>query len=54
VPPPHPVTRSQHNISKPKQFYPGIIWYGGFCSTGEPEKWQEAMSDSRWKDAMEA
>jgi histone deacetylase 1/2 len=52
--PPRPVTRSQHNIHKPKQFYPSIIRYGGFCSTGEPETWQEAMSDSRWKDAMEA
>jgi histone deacetylase 1/2 len=41
-------------MSKPKQFYPGIIWYGGFCSTGEPENWQEAMSDSRWKEAMQA
>jgi hypothetical protein len=46
VAPPRPVTRSQHNIRKPKQFYPGIIRYGGFCSTGEPETWQEAMSDS--------
>jgi hypothetical protein len=53
VAPPRPVTRSQHNIRKPKQFYPGIIRYGGFCSTGEPETWQEAMSDSWWKDAME-
>jgi hypothetical protein len=54
VAPPRPVTRSQNDIRKPKQFYPGIIRYGGFCSTGEPETWQEAMSDSRWKDAMEA
>jgi hypothetical protein len=47
------VTRAQNNIHRPKQFFPGIIRYGGFCATGEPETWQEALDDPQWKQAME-
>lgn len=27
--------------------------YGNFCSTGEPQNLQEAMGDSKWKQAMQ-
>jgi histone deacetylase 1/2 len=53
VQPTRAVTRAQNNIHRPKQFFPGIIRYGGFCATGEPETWQEALDDPQWKQAME-
>jgi hypothetical protein len=51
-------TRSQSGISRPKQFTDGTVRYdrlrfGNFCRTGEPNTLTEALSDSRWKAAMD-
>ena len=40
-------------IVKPKKVYDGMIRYGNFCSTGEPESVQEALDNSNWRKAME-
>jgi hypothetical protein len=48
-----PRTRLQSGVSKPKQFTDGTIRYANFCSTGEPSNITEALSDSRWKAAMD-
>ena len=46
-------TRLQSGIVKPRKFYDGIIRYGCFSSTGEPDSLQEALSDPKWKKAMQ-
>jgi hypothetical protein len=51
-------TYSQHGISQPKIITDGRIrydqiWFGNFCTTGEPTSVSEALSDSRWKVAMD-
>ncbi|KAK1621013.1 hypothetical protein QYE76_026530 [Lolium multiflorum] len=56
--PEHPCTRSQHGISQPKIITDGRIRYdrirfGNFCSTREPTSVSEALSDPRWKVAMD-
>ena len=51
--PPRRHTRLQSSIVKPKKFYDGIIRYGNFCATGEPENEQEALDDPKWRAAME-
>lgn len=48
-----PRTRLQNNIWQPKKLFPGMIRYGNFCSTGEPESFKEAMPDLNWKRAMD-
>jgi len=46
-------TRLQSGITKPKKFFDGIIRYGMFSSTGEPDSLQEALEDPTWKKAMQ-
>jgi len=48
-----PKTRLQSGITRPKKFYDGIIRFGYFTSTGEPQTVQEALDDSKWKLAMQ-
>lgn len=48
-----PKTILQSGIVKPKKFHEGVIRYGNFCSTGEPESVQEAFADPQWRKAME-
>jgi histone deacetylase 1/2 len=40
-------------VSKPKQYTDGTIWYANFCSTSDPSTTTKALSDSRWKAAMD-
>jgi histone deacetylase 1/2 len=47
-------TRLQSGISKPKKLYDGMIRYGLFSATGEPNSVEEALADPRWRQAMEA
>jgi hypothetical protein len=51
--PPRRMTRLQHGIVKTKKYTDGTVRYGNFCSTGEPENLEEALGDSRWKEAMQ-
>ena len=51
--PPRHQTRLQSGIIKPKKLYDGMIRYGMFSATGEPNSVDEAISDSKWHDAME-
>jgi histone deacetylase 1/2 len=46
-------TRLQSGIVKPKKLYDGMIRYGLFSSTGEPDSLHEALADSLWKKAMQ-
>jgi hypothetical protein len=48
-----PSTRLQHGICKPKIYNDVMIRYGLFTSSGEPQDLQEALSDERWKHAMD-
>ncbi|KAK1626777.1 hypothetical protein QYE76_001092 [Lolium multiflorum] len=57
-PPPSPSppgvrTQLQKGIRHPKQYTDGTIRYGMLSSTGEPHTLTEAMSDSKWRQAME-
>lgn len=38
-------TRLQNNIRVPKKLFPGIIRYGHFAATGEPDNLKEALAD---------
>jgi hypothetical protein len=51
--PDRPRTRLQNGVSKPKKFTDGTIRYANFCSTGEPSTTADALTDSRWKAAMD-
>ena len=56
--PDRPCTRSQHRIVQPKIITDGRIRYdrvrfSNFCSTGEPQTVSEALSDPKWKAAMD-
>lgn len=51
--PPRYQTRLQSGIIKPKKLYDGMIRYGMFSATGEPNSVDEAISDPKWRDAME-
>lgn len=52
-PPPAPCrTRLEHGIVKPKRYTDGIVQYGNFCATRE-ENLQEALTDPKWKKAMQ-
>jgi hypothetical protein len=46
-------TRLQHGIRKPKVYTDGTIRYGFFSAFGEPQHHHEALSDQRWKNAMD-
>jgi hypothetical protein len=48
-----PGTRLQHGIHKPKVYTDGKIRYSFFSASGEPQHYQEALSDQRWKAAMD-
>jgi hypothetical protein len=52
-PDPRHQTRLQSGIIKPKKLYDGMIRYGMFSTTGEPNSVDEAISDPKWRDAME-
>lgn len=55
--PPRRVTRSQHGISKPKEYTDGTVKYnpryGLLTEVGEPSTLQEALSNKNWKNAMD-
>jgi hypothetical protein len=55
VPPPVslPRTRLQKGIKKPQIYTDGTIRYGLLTSTGEPNSLDEALSDEKWRHAME-
>jgi hypothetical protein len=48
-----PGNRLQHGIHKPKVYTDGKIRYSFFSASGEPQHYQEALSDQRWKAAMD-
>lgn len=49
-----PLDRSSRGrLIIPKKTFPGMVRYGYFCSTGEPDTVVEALSDSKWKKVME-
>jgi hypothetical protein len=51
--PQRPATRLQHGIRKPKLYTDGTIRYANLVSTDESPSLRDALSDSRWKSAME-
>jgi hypothetical protein len=48
-----PNTHLQQGIRKPKIYTDGTVRYDLFTSSGEPRNHQEALSDPRWKSAMD-
>ena len=42
----------QKGIVQPKKLYPGMIRYGNFSATGEPQSLSEALGDANWRCAM--
>jgi hypothetical protein len=51
--PPRGRTRLQSAIHKQKIYIDGTVRYGLFIATGEPTSTQDALSDTRWRKAME-
>jgi hypothetical protein len=51
--PPHGRTRLQSGIRKQKNYTDGTVRYGLLTTTGEPASTQDALSDTRWRKAME-
>jgi hypothetical protein len=47
-------TRLQHGICKPKVYTDGIVRNGFFSTSNEPQDHHEALSDQRWKSAMDS
>jgi hypothetical protein len=47
-------TRLQHGICKPKVYTDGIVRNGFFSASDEPQDHHEALSDQRWKSAMDS
>jgi hypothetical protein len=45
-------TRAQHGISKSKVYLDGIIRYASFACAGKPSTLDDALSDTRWRQAM--
>jgi hypothetical protein len=54
APLPHARTHLQNAIVKPKKLFLGMIRYANFCATGESESIKDALTDPRWKQAMDA
>jgi histone deacetylase 1/2 len=52
-PAPHPKTRSQTGIFKPKIYTDATVRYANYTSTGEPSNIDEALGDPKWKQAMQ-
>ena len=46
-------TRLQKGIKNPKVRTDGTIRYGMLCIAGEPTRLEDALEDSRWKNAMD-
>jgi hypothetical protein len=46
-------THLQHGIYKPNVYMDGTVQYGFFNASGEPQHYQEALGDQRWKEAMD-
>jgi hypothetical protein len=53
APSPHAHTCLQNAIINLKKLFPGMIRYANFCASGEPESVKEALTDRRWKQAMD-
>jgi hypothetical protein len=53
APPTRALTRLHNAIVKPKKLFPSMIRYANFCANGEPESIKEALTDPRWKQAMD-
>jgi hypothetical protein len=51
---PHVRTCLQNAIVKLKKLFSGMIRYAYFCATGESESVKEALTNPRWKQAMDA
>jgi hypothetical protein len=49
----HPGTRLQHGIHKPKIYMDGMVRYGMFTSSGEPQNHHEALGNDKWKKAID-
>jgi hypothetical protein len=49
-----PTTRLQLGICKPKTYTDGTVRYGLFSASEEPQSLLEALSDSKWKVAMDS
>lgn len=51
-----PTTRSQHGISKPKQYTDGTVHWGMMTTAApeEPNSVDEALTDKNWCKAMDA
>jgi hypothetical protein len=47
--PARPHTRLESGIVKPKIPYTGLVKFGCFSSTREPESVQEALGEPKWK-----
>jgi hypothetical protein len=47
-----PVTRLQRGIVKPVKLYNGMIRYAMLTSIGKPENIEDALQDTKWREAM--
>jgi hypothetical protein len=56
TPPRHPVTRLQHEISRPKIYTDGTVRWGMTTTTmtEEPATVEEALGDPKWVTAMDS
>jgi hypothetical protein len=54
APPSRAHTHLQNAIVKQKRLLPSMIRYVNFCATSEPNSIKEALTDPRWKQAMDA
>jgi hypothetical protein len=52
--PQRPPTRFSEGIKKPRVYTDGTIRYGMLTTTREPSNLDDALSDSNWKQAMDA
>jgi hypothetical protein len=52
--PQRPRTRLSERIRKPRVYTDGTIRYGMLTTTGEPSNLDDALSDSNWKQVMDA
>jgi hypothetical protein len=51
--PTHPTTCLQNNIKKPKVYTDATVRYVCLTTSGEPENTYEALSNSKWQEAMD-
>jgi hypothetical protein len=48
-----PGTRLQHGIHKPKTYSDGMVRYGMFTSSNEPQDHHEALGNAKWRKSMD-